>query len=182
VCGACGTAVTSTLGAIGGKAAVAVATAGLVAAGASDIHRVTHHQAAPVTPVVQRVQPAATPTRDPIVLRDPTADKTHQPTGGTGTDKKPDSVTEPAGDLPSTPTDGGGTFADTPAPDTQTSSSGNGGSSAPTDPASQPLKGTEPVQVQGFRPPAQQTQTQPQTTTGPTSTTPADDAQPAGEP
>jgi hypothetical protein len=158
VCGACGTAVTTTLGAIGGKAAVAVATAGLAAAGATSIHHATSHPA-PAKPAVvqQQQQSQAAPV---LTVSQPTTSTKPDTTA----EEKPDAVSsQPADPVPTTPTDGNGTFADNPPP-AQPKNESNGGSSVPTDPATQPLHGTEPVQVQGM---AEPTGTQQNTGTGP---------------
>jgi len=144
VCGACGTAVTTTLGAIGGKAAAAVATAGLAAAGATAIHHQPQNVTHPPTAVVQ--QHVTTPPAAPI--RVPAKPK----------EQKPEvAAQQPADTQTSTPTDNSNSFPDTPPPDS--APKGNGGSSPPTDPASQPLGGTEPVQVQGIQQPSGTQQT-----------------------
>jgi RNA polymerase sigma factor (sigma-70 family) len=140
VCGACGTAVTTTLGAIGGKAAAAVATAGLAAAGATAVHHnaAAGHPVAPV-PVVQSVAPQVTRSVPQIVK----PKEEHAQTVAEQSD--------PA--TSTTPTDNANSFPDT-APPTDPKTTTNGGSSAPTDPASQPMGGTEPVQVQGMPQPS----------------------------
>jgi RNA polymerase sigma factor (sigma-70 family) len=158
VCGACGTAVTTTLGAIGGKAAAAVATAGLAAAGATAIHHntaVSHPATATPAAIVQQQQ--VTSPQPQTILPPPKSKG-----------EKPELAAEqPAGTDPSTPADNTTTFPDTPAP-TDPKTTTNGGSSAPTDPAGQPMGGTEPVQVQGIPQPSgtqQSTGTEPSTGT-----------------
>jgi RNA polymerase sigma factor (sigma-70 family) len=151
-------AVSAALGAIGAKAAVAVATATLVAAGAADLHRASHHRhrgttpqaaiatpAAPVAVSAGQAQPLSSTQSSPAL---PAAAKhkrhhTHKPAS-------PDTST--TNKLPVTHAGGGaGTFPDTPPP-AGTSQGSATHEPAPTDPASQPLKGPEPVQVQGFNP------------------------------
>ena len=98
----------------------------------------------PPTAVVQ--QHVTTPPPAPI--RVPTKPK----------EQKPEvAAQQPADTQTSTPTDNSNSFPDTPPPDA--TPKGNGGSSAPTDPASQPLGGTEPVQVQGIPQPSGSQQT-----------------------
>jgi RNA polymerase sigma factor (sigma-70 family) len=182
-CGVCGTAVGTTLGAIGGKAAVVVATAGLVAAGAANIDRTSHHTQAQASQpaVVRTVAPQAPADADvpaagaPATAADPVsvapqADK-----------QKPSSkdVSSTPGTLPTTPADGGGAYPDSPVATPTQPSGGSGGASAPTDPASQPLHGSEPVQVQGFKDPSQ-TESQQVQASSPSSTSDSSQA-PAGD-
>jgi RNA polymerase sigma factor (sigma-70 family) len=139
VCGACGTAVTTTLGAIGGKAAVAVATAGLAAAGATAVHHQTAtHQPVTTTPTAIVQQQQVTSPAYPVA-------KPKQ--------EKSVAVSQPVDPEQSTTPDNVTTFPDT-SPPTDPNTVTNGGSSAPTDPATQPMGRTEPVQVQGIPEPS----------------------------
>jgi RNA polymerase sigma factor (sigma-70 family) len=158
--GAASGAVTAAIGAIGTKAAVAVATATLVAAGAADIHRVSRHHhkapapssavvqpAAPVAVTAGRAQPVTTTRSHPASSTH--RHKTHHTSKAKATDGGSGTTTN---QLPVTQAGGGaGTFPDTPPP-AGTSQGTTTHESAPTDPASQPLHGPEPVQVQGFDP------------------------------
>jgi RNA polymerase sigma factor (sigma-70 family) len=160
--GAASGAVTAAIGAIGTKAAVAVATATLVAAGAADIKRVSHHhRSAPAkAAVVQPVAPvAATAGHAQVVTSSQSQSassgsearkhKSHHKSKTTTTTDNGNTATGP---LPVTQAGGGaGTFPDTPPP-AGTSQGTTAHETAPTDPATQPLKGPEPVQVQGFDP------------------------------
>jgi RNA polymerase sigma factor (sigma-70 family) len=161
--GAASGAVTAAIGAIGTKAAVAVATASLVAAGAADLHRASHHRytaaakaavvqpVAPVAATAGEAQPVTSAAGHPALSarsahkhRSHHTNKTAQPGSG--------SSTTTINQLPVTKAGGGaGTFPDTPPP-AGTSQGNTTHESAPTDPASQPLHGPEPVQVQGFDP------------------------------
>jgi RNA polymerase sigma factor (sigma-70 family) len=154
VCGACGTAVTTTLGAIGGKAAAAVATAGLAAAGATAIHHstATQHPVASPAAVVQQQQQVTSPPSRAIAVPHRSA-PVEKKTGDVSQPANPDNTTSDQGGVGGT----GTTFTDTPPPPSTPKS--NGGSSAPTDPASQPMGGTEPVQVQGIPQPSSSQQT-----------------------
>jgi predicted DNA-binding protein (UPF0251 family) len=155
--GAAGGAVTATLGAVGAKVAVGVATATLVAAGAADIHRASSHHArhagarqAPVaispglprehsTPVVMR--PAVAPTHG-----------TKHANPHSTTPNQTSSPTTPVSDQPLPATQqGGGAFPDSPPPPSS-SDRPSGKMNPPTDPAKQPIGAPEPVQVQGFDP------------------------------
>jgi RNA polymerase sigma factor (sigma-70 family) len=162
VCGACGTAVTSTLGAIGGKAAVAVATAGLAAAGAATVHHEAATHKSPVATPAAIVQQQVTPTPQLRAVPLPEKAKQDNPVA----DPQP---SDPQAPTPTDNTNTTGTFTDTPPP-TQPKTVTNGGSSAPTDPASQPMGGTEPVQVQGIPQPSG---TQQSADTDPSSSTPS---------
>jgi RNA polymerase sigma factor (sigma-70 family) len=168
VCGACGTAVTTTLGAIGGKAAVVVATAGLVAAGAAHIDR-TAQQAPPApAPVVQSVQHAPASTSSANVTPTTTKPTPAEPSPGGQT---PDAtvVDDPTAAEPTNPADGGGTLANPQDP-----ASGppaiTGGMGVPTDPASQPMDAPEPVEVVDPAAPGAQSQPAPTTNSSPAST------------
>jgi RNA polymerase sigma factor (sigma-70 family) len=157
--GAGGAAITTTtLGAIGGKAAVVVATAGLVAAGATNIqHSQHHHRGAPAPVVRSAPAPAAPSARDAYVHRVAPATHVEHKRGAAHKNAAPaprrDSTTT---QLPVTPTTGGGTFPDTPPP-ADTAPKVAGGDTVPTDPSQQPMGAPEPVQVQGFDPPKDQT-------------------------
>ncbi len=163
--GAAGGAVTATLGAVGAKAAVAVATATLVAAGAADIHRAATHQrhhshaaaVAPVPPAPVVISAGAQPAT-PIVHHSAPASTTaarrshhHKAASQTGTGTSGSSSAGTGGALPATQGGGSGTFADPPPPAT-TPDTPAGNDPPPTDPASQPIGAKEPVQVQGFDP------------------------------
>jgi len=164
--GAAGGAATATLGAVGAKVAVGVATATLVAAGAADLHHVsTHHhkaaaaaaasQASPSAQVPAALSQSAAQPRSAPVERHSSASATakhrhhhavtnsHTTTGTTA----PAATSEP---LPTTQA-GSGTFPDTPPPPS-TADHPAGKINPPTDPASQPIGAPEPVQVQGFDP------------------------------
>ena len=159
-CGVCGTAVGTSIAAIGGKAAVMVATAGLVAAGAANIDTASHAKAKHVQPAIVQAAPAPPADTDvPAAIPGATAADPVAP--APKADKQPSDkkVADSPGTLPVTPSDGGGTFPDQPVSTSGQPSGGSGGAAAPTDPASQPLHGPEPVQVQGFKDPSQ---TQPQ--------------------
>jgi RNA polymerase sigma factor (sigma-70 family) len=158
-----GGAVTATLGAVGAKAAVAVATATLVAAGAADIHKVAtrqhHHHA-------QQASQAVVPAHAPVATAASTVQHvtqvvTHTASATTHKQKihekaatEPDNTTTTsstsADQLPATQA-GSGTFPDSPPP-TSTTDDPSGHETPPTDPASQPIGAKEPVQVQGFDP------------------------------
>jgi hypothetical protein len=158
-------------GAVGTKAAVAVATATLVAAGAADIHKAaTHHrhhasapaQAAIHTPSAVTARPVAispSSVRPAQVVSSSSARSSatvkhrhhHHAASSTGTATvtTPSSPTTDA--LPATTGGGTGTFTDTPPP-ASTTPTPTGHDTPATDPATQPMGGTEPVQVQGFTP------------------------------
>jgi RNA polymerase sigma factor (sigma-70 family) len=161
--GAAGGAVTATLGAVGAKVAVGVATATLVAAGAADLHRASSHHhrraaagaqasqsaEAPVALSASRPQPRSAP-----VVRESSAttaakhrhhhSATKQSSGSTTT--SPGTTQR----LPSTQA-GGDTVPDAPPPQS-TADRPAGKVNPPTDPAKQPIGAPEPVQVQGFDP------------------------------
>jgi RNA polymerase sigma factor (sigma-70 family) len=163
--GGAGSAISATLGAVGTKAAVAVATATLVAAGAADIHKAaTHHghhtttasQAATAAPVAVAAQPIAispSSVRPAQVIARRTSGSAatvkhhrhHHAAAGSGSAGAGSTSTNA---LPATTGGGRGTFADTPPPAATPTPTGH--DSPPTDPASQPIAGKEPVQVQGF--------------------------------
>jgi len=165
--GAAGGAVTATLGAVGAKVAVGVATATLVAAGAADLHRVsTHHHKAAATAAtsaqasqstqapVALSQSAAQPRSAPVVRH---ASKTatakhrhHHSATKHATSGISAPVTTTPQPLPATQA-GSDTFPDTPPPPS-TVDHPAGKVNPPTDPASQPIGAPEPVQVQGFDP------------------------------
>jgi RNA polymerase sigma factor (sigma-70 family) len=158
--GAAGGAVTATLGAVGAKVAVGVATATLVAAGAADIHKAakTHrHHSAPVAHVSssQSVPVAIAPSA-PQQISLPR----HVPATTSGQAHHHHAATKPQSSAPSSSSDpaplpatqgGGGTFPDTPPP-ASTTDHPAGQSTPPTDPSTQPMGSPEPVQVQGFDP------------------------------
>jgi hypothetical protein len=149
---------------VGAKAAVAVATATLVAAGAADIHKVTthHRHAHPVAHVAPAVRvpvaiSAGTAQRGiPIVHHTAPAStkdehtQHQQPAADNGAGTTGSSTTS-SDALPATQGGGSGTFPDTPAPPSTTDAPA-GHDTPPTDPASQPIGAKEPVQVQGFDP------------------------------
>jgi RNA polymerase sigma factor (sigma-70 family) len=156
--GSAGGAVTATLGAVGAKAAVAVATATLVAAGAADMHRASHrhhHESSatrspralappvvPRRPVVEAAQ-SLHPHRTSSVPSSPATRAEHRSGVRSG-------ATTGSSRLP--PTSGateGDTFPDSPPPAGSGLSPG-GHHAQPTDPATQPIGAPEPVQVQGF--------------------------------
>ena len=167
VCGVCGTAVSTTLGAIGGKAAVAVAAAGLMAAGAANIDRTAPTHAPAPAPIVQSVQAAAPPsTATPEAT--PTAPQSAptDPAASGQTQDDPETVTDPPATDPTTP-GAGGTLPGQQDPAAQAPGV-TGGIGVPSDPASQPMGTPEPVQVQDPTTPTTSGQAQP--TPSPTST------------
>jgi hypothetical protein len=148
---------------VGAKAAVAVATATLVAAGAADLHKTSvghRHYASPTA----HAAPAYAP---PVAVAPGTAQRTtpaHRVTAPAATTPAKHSDQLGAGDktqttpassgsdqLPATQA-GPGTFADTPPPPS-TGDKPTAQSAPPTDPSTQPIGAPEPVQVQGFDPP-----------------------------
>ncbi|HEY2601838.1 MAG TPA: sigma-70 family RNA polymerase sigma factor [Thermoleophilaceae bacterium] len=160
--GAAGGAISATLGAVGAKAAVAVATATLVAAGAADLHRSsTHHrphaapaaqaQAAPVALPASTAQSTAAVDRH--LARAATTTTKHHRHHSTAKHTSGGRSTEAAGSTALPATTGGekGTFADSPPPPSAADTP-SGHATQPTDPASQPIGAHEPVQVQGFTP------------------------------
>jgi RNA polymerase sigma factor (sigma-70 family) len=158
---AAGGAVTATLGAVGTKVAVGVATATLVAAGAADLHRAsTHHakqasaaqtQAAAASSTPVAISPGVPQERSTPILR-------HTSLTPSNTTKHhhhaavKHTATSPVADrrLPATQA-GSGTFPDSPPPSSTTDHPA-GKVNPPTDPAKQPIGSPEPVQVQGFDP------------------------------
>jgi RNA polymerase sigma factor (sigma-70 family) len=161
--GAASGAVTAAIGAIGTKAAVAVATATLVAAGAADIKRVSHHHRQASAPSAAVVEPAAPVAVTAGQAQPVTSSRSHSGLAASSTHKRKTHHTGKAkttdggsstttSQLPVTQAGGGaGTFPDSPPP-AGTSQGTTTHEPAPTDPASQPLHGPEPVQVQGFDP------------------------------
>jgi RNA polymerase sigma factor (sigma-70 family) len=159
--GAASSAITATLGAVGAKVAVGVATATLVAAGAADLQRASTHRRHHSPPPAQAVPATQAPVaiaagmaqRATTIPRHPAAGSTkptqdHQQAAtrhSTGT-------TSPGATdrLPATQA-GSGTFPDA-APPASSNDRPAGHESPPTDPASQPIGAPEPVQVQGFDP------------------------------
>jgi RNA polymerase sigma factor (sigma-70 family) len=156
--GAASGAISAAVGAIGAKTAVAVATATLVAAGAADIHRVSHHRhhasapAAAAAPAPVATSAAVQPVTHAYVrpAGKPSSPASHHRHHST---KPSPSTTQPATQvLPATPAPtNAGTFADTPPP-SGTKLKSDSKDPAPTDPANQPIGAPEPVQVQGFDP------------------------------
>jgi RNA polymerase sigma factor (sigma-70 family) len=160
--GAAGGAVTATLGAVGAKVAVGVATATLVAAGAADLHRASSHRAqhpraaaqvAPASEEPVAISPGAVPQPSTAILRQPAA---ALPKAGSHHHRaaapQPSGSSAPADPnrLPTTQA-GGGAFPDAPPPASAIDGPA-GHESPPTDPANQPIGAPEPVQVQGFDP------------------------------
>ena len=156
---AAGGAVTATIGAVGAKVAVGVATATLVAAGAADLHKVSHrHHAsklAHVAPAPQVPVAIAPPVpQRPLTIRSPASaspapahHRHHAAPRQQASQPGSSSTTTP---LPPTQA-GNGAFPDTPPPASTTDNS-TGQDSPPTDPSTQPIGSPEPVQVQGFDP------------------------------
>ena len=161
--GAASGAVTAAIGAIGTKAAVAVATATLVAAGAADIKRVSHHHHKASAPNAAVVEPAAPVAVTAGQAQPVTSTRSHSGLAGSSTHKRKTQHSGKAkttdsgsstttNQLPVTQAGGGaGTFPDSPPP-AGPSQGTTTHEPAPTEPASQPLHGPEPVQVQGFDP------------------------------
>ncbi|MFL5828218.1 MAG: sigma-70 family RNA polymerase sigma factor [Thermoleophilaceae bacterium] len=144
--GCAGGAMSGGLTLIAGKAAVAVATATLVAAGASDFehvtahHRKAKHHAAPPARVVPASAPAATVPRahdvgpQPITSSSRPAESSRP---AAGKDGKPAAPGAPASE---------GAPTAKPAPSVPKGTT--------DEPGSQPIKGAEPVESQGFTAPA----------------------------
>jgi hypothetical protein len=155
-------------GAVATKAAVAVATATLVAAGAADIHKAaTHHRHRASAPAQAAIHTAPAATAQPVAISPSSVRPTrlvsqssaastaavkhhHHAASSTDTTAATTPSSSTRNSLPATTGGGTGTFADTPPPATSPTPTGH--DSPATDPASQPIGGEEPVQVQGFTP------------------------------
>jgi hypothetical protein len=137
-----------------------VATATLVAAGAADLHKAsTHHHksAAQVAPATAQTTPVALGTsvpqpRSAPVVRHASSISTKTRKHHHAAIKHTTGTTSPTSSnrLPATQA-GTGTFPDTPPP-ASTTDHPAGKVNPPTDPAKQPIGAPEPVQVQGFDP------------------------------
>ncbi len=159
--GAAGGAVTATLGAVGAKVAVGVATATLVAAGAADLHKASHRhhvaKAAHVTAAAPQAPVAISPPVPQQQLTIPSpAPATPTPAHHHHHTATKPQATEPSSSptttpLPPTTAGGNGAFPDTPPPASTTDHSAPQ-DTPPTDPSTQSISSPEPVQVQGFDP------------------------------